>query len=154
MSAKPLKLAANNPPRSPARAQLAEAIAARDDLERQLAAARDAVEQAQHRKWAAQDKLDALRAQRAKELAARSLGGAFIASVLAGQPCGIDVLERPASTREEDALEREIVTWQETQSECEAEIPGARIGAQFCGLARRGRRTRRGQGFECGRGAS
>jgi len=43
--------------------------------------------------------------------------------VAAGQPCGVDVLERSStSTRDEDALEKEIATWAQTQGECDAVV--------------------------------
>ena len=90
-----LKLAASEPPRSPERTKLAEAIAARDMVERQLSAAREAVEQARAKKWEASDKLDALRVAKAEESEAQNLGNRFIESIAAGGMCGLAELERP-----------------------------------------------------------
>jgi len=101
------------------RAKLAEAISKRDECERKLIAARDAAERARRSRWSAMNKLDALRQTREEACAAQELGTTFIASVLAGQPCGVATLERPASTRDEDALEGEIATWATTQAECD-----------------------------------
>jgi hypothetical protein len=106
-----------------ARAKLAEVIAARDGIERKIAIARDAVEQARAKKWAAEERLESLQKQKAESSAAHSPGDIFMASLAAGEACDVAVLERPASTRDEDALEREIALWAKTQAECEAEIP-------------------------------
>ena len=54
-----------------------------------------------------------------------------MASLAAGEACDIAVLERPASTRDEDALEREIALWAKTQAECEAEIPLLELALGF-----------------------
>jgi hypothetical protein len=126
------RLAASNPAaRSPERAALAEDIARRDDIERKLATAKDATEQARAKRWAAEERLEALQKQKAEASAAQSLGAKFLASVEAGQPCGVDVLERPGTTREEDALEREIELWAETQAECAASIPALESAVNF-----------------------
>jgi len=109
-------------PPDPARATLAEAIARRNELARQLDASRDAAERAAHSRWAAMGRLDALRQAKAEAAAAQSAGTRFIASVAAGEPCGIDVLERQVSPADLDAAEREIEVWTRTQSECAALI--------------------------------
>ena len=66
MSNTKLKPTADNPARTPARAKLAEIIAARDTVERKLAIARDAVEQARAKKWAAEERLETLQKQKAE----------------------------------------------------------------------------------------
>jgi len=58
------------------RVALAEAIAARNEIQRQLGAARDAFDQAQRSQWAAANRLDALRKARDEAAAAQDLGGA------------------------------------------------------------------------------
>lgn len=131
-----LKLASSAPPpRSPERVTLASAIAARNEVERQLSAAREAVEQARDKKWQAQDKFDALRARKAEAAVSYSPGAVFAASIAAGQPCGVDVLERPSTFDSvEGALEREVATWTRTQAECNAAISGLEAGLLFKNL--------------------
>ena len=84
MSNAKLKLMADNPPRSLARAKLAEVIAARDGIERKIAIARDAVEQARAKKWAAEERLESLQKQKAESSAAHGPGDIFMASLAAG----------------------------------------------------------------------
>ena len=148
MSAK-LK-AVDTPSRSLEREKLAAAISARDAVERQLSAARTAVEQARGHRWEAQDKLDALRVAKAEESAAQSLGNQFIESIAAGGMCGLAELERPSTfDSDEAALERELGTWARTQHECEAEIPGIESALLFRKSSRRGFGACGGSGFGC-----
>jgi len=118
-----IKLATSDPPpRNPSRVALAAAIAHRDGAERELAVAREAVRQARGKRFKAQDRLDTLRAAREEDAAAQSLGAVFIASIAAGEACGLADLEPASTRRDEDDLEHEIETWTQTQAACEATV--------------------------------
>jgi hypothetical protein len=118
-----IKLATSDPPpRSPERVALAAAIAHRDGAERELAVAREAVRQARGKRFKAQDRLDTLREAREEDAASQSLGAVFIASIAAGEACGLADLEPASTRRDEDDLEHEIETWTQTQAACEATV--------------------------------
>jgi len=117
---KAMKVANPASPHDLSRSALAEAIAKRDAVERELEAAKAAIEAAYQNKWGAQARLEALREQK---MEAPNIGELFTASVAAGQPCGVDLLERPQSSADEDALEHEIKVWSKARQEVEASIP-------------------------------
>jgi hypothetical protein len=100
-----------------ARGALSAAIAHVATLKAELAAAEAAASAAKRQKYDARDRLDTLRAE--PERTGR--GSRFIESVAAGAPLSVEALA--GSKRESEAsLEREIDTWQRTQSECDAVV--------------------------------
>jgi len=117
---KALNVASPAPPHDPSRSALMEALAARDARKCELEAAQAAIEAAYQNKWAVEARLEALRKQKTE---APNIGELFTASIAAGDPCGVDVLERPKSSADEDALEHEIEVWSRTRQEVEAWIP-------------------------------
>lgn len=108
----------------PERAALAKAIDEARSARAAVDAAKKAGERAQEQRWLVEDRLEVLRAAKAKAAASPKGIAAFIDSVAAGSSNDADVLRQPANadTADGDALEREIAAWQRTQDGCSAEV--------------------------------
>lgn len=110
--------------RGPLRAELATAIAARDEAEREAQSASDALQAAVERKREAEHRRDALlpREGEGAEGSGEAYGVAFAASLRAGRPIGADELDR--QRRDQGAVlemaEAELDVWQRTVVSCEA----------------------------------
>jgi predicted nucleic acid-binding Zn-ribbon protein len=104
------------PPRSAARAALADCIAEHDHAERDLRAAREAVDKARKRAWDAQDRLAAAHARPAE--ATGDPAAAFIAAMHEGREASVADLNGPANTREAEEAEMasEIQALQKTRA--------------------------------------
>ena len=107
--------------RDPRREALAVAIAARDEAEREVQAAADALQAAVERKREAVRQRDALLPGE-EEAAGEDYGAAFAASLRAGRPVGAEELGR--HRREKGATlemaEAELNVWRRTAASCEA----------------------------------
>jgi hypothetical protein len=101
--------------RSPARAALATAIAEHANAERELLAAREAVEKARDRQWDAQHRLAALQERPAEATANPAM--AFISAMQAGRDADVAELS-PVNTRadEEAAIQDEIDALRKTRA--------------------------------------
>jgi hypothetical protein len=106
------------PDRDPARAKLAAAIALEAGARRDLQVAEQAAQLAASRHWEAQSKLDELRKVVAAPTGA--LASEFTASVAAGAPCNVAVLERSAidARGQIAAAENDVRVWEQTSEEC------------------------------------
>jgi hypothetical protein len=100
------------------RKALAAAIALHAGAKRDLRVADDAASLAAQRCWQAQAQLDELRKVAEPK---GSLAAGFIASVSAGEPCGVAVLERSSieSRSKILAAENEFSVWNQTREECD-----------------------------------
>jgi hypothetical protein len=110
------------PDRDPARAKLASAIALHAGAVRDLQIAEQAAELAAERCWRADAQLEELR----KVVAAPSgaLADKFAASVSAGNPCDVAVLERSAidARAKLSAAENDFRVWEQTSEECDLAV--------------------------------
>jgi len=128
--------------RDPARAKLASAIALEAGARRDLQMAEEAARLAEARHWEAQSKLDELR--KAVAAPGGALAADFIASVGAGDPCGVAVLERSSieARSKISAVENEFSIWDQTREECdlaarekEADVAAAKERVERCARA-------------------
>jgi predicted nucleic acid-binding Zn-ribbon protein len=130
MSNANLKLVAE---RSPARVALATAIAEHSTAERDLRAAREAVEKARDRQWDAQHRLAALQERPAEATA--NPATAFISAMQAGRDADVAELSEPKNARaaEEADIQGEIEALRKTRAALDAfivEREGATVNAK------------------------
>jgi hypothetical protein len=114
------------PDRDPARATLAAAIAMHADARHDLKVAEEAAGLAASRYYDAQSKLEALR--KAPDAPSGSLADSFIASVSAGNPCNVAVLERASveARAKMTAAENDVNVWKQTHEECDLAVRAKR----------------------------